>query len=652
DAVFTWGVNKESGSGAYLPGSCNFLSAGESGDAGSSRVWKEEDGLLKAKEGNVTVLKPGADGKPEPITWENKCLTAKGEKVDVRGKVSDNYVQISGGTGTVDPVTDTGTISWKGSFTIVYYSGHTYWTISDPKLEVTNGHGRITGTFTGYGTSMEDMTKWTKLDPVTGTVADFKNAKVDLSESGFAVTPDFAGVQSGHEDQKTGQGSGSFPKSWVDFNVKTGQAQYWFTSGGAADARKPATEIRVSFTGTAPDNPPPDDDPTDPPAEDPEPSPPPSRKPEDTSGTGEATMFWPVNAETSAGGFAPGTCNFMSAGVSPDSGGTKVWDAPGRFYKPSDGNVRIEKPDRSGTFHTATWENKCDDRNGKRVVANDKNSQHESRVVIAKGAADAGDGGITASWKGGFTIVFYSGMTYWSISDPQLKVAADGSGELIGTASGFAADMDDLSKWEPITPETITMATFSGVDVAKAIADGGFTVTPDFAGVRAPVDNQDRSSPGWGSFPASWVKFNQKTGQHSYWYTSGGIADPRKPAAPLTIALTADYQPPAADYAGASADGAGGTADPGGSAGPGGGSAGGPAGGAAPAGKAAPPAQTEDVTAFAPSAAEARAGRGVTGLSWQDWAFGGGTVAAALAGTSGIGWLLRRRIGLDPGTWR
>ncbi|MFC5426261.1 LPXTG cell wall anchor domain-containing protein, partial [Brevibacterium otitidis] len=43
-------------------------------------------------------------------------------------------------------------------------------------------------------------------------------------------------------------GWGSFPKSWVDFNVKTGQQQYWYTSGGAADPRKPTTPISVKYT--------------------------------------------------------------------------------------------------------------------------------------------------------------------------------------------------------------------------------------------------------------------------------------------------------------------------------------------------------------------------------------------------------------------
>ena len=662
DAVFEWGVNKEAGSGAYYPGSCNFLSAGVSGDAGKAAVWPKDEKLFKPADGSVKILRPAGGGKTQPITWENKCQTADGAKVDTRGTSSDNFVQISGGTGTVDTETDTGTIEWKGSFTIVFYSGFTYWSVSDPKLEVTNGKGKITGTFSGYGADMDDLEKWEKLTPQKGVIADLSNSRVDLTEKGFTVTPDYAGVDSGQSDQdKKKDGWGSFPKSWVDFNVKTGQKQYWYTSGGAADPRKPTTPINVSFDGTTiippdDDTPPKDDD--DGGKEEPGPPKPP---PGDTPGTGAATMYWPVNAETSAAGFAPGTCNFLSAGVSPDNGGATVWTKPGKLYKPSDGAVRIEKPDASGTFHTATWENKCIDRTGKPVTTKDPKSQHESRVTIGKGTADATDKGIEASWKGGFTIVFYSGMTYWSISDPHLKVNADGTGELVGTASGFGADMDDLSKWEKITPETITMATFSGVDVTKAIAEGGFTVHPDFTGVKyaAPRTGtpQDRSVEGWGSFPPSWVDFNQKTGQHSYWYTSGGIADARKPAAPLTIALSADYQPPASDYSTSANTGGGDGTTPGGSgqhapAGPGG-SASGPGGPNAAGPNTAPAAaaQTEDNTAFAAAAADARESHGIAGIGWRGWALGGGVAGTAVAATWGLGWLLRRRIGLDPGTW-
>ena len=678
DAALTWGINAESGSGAYLPGSCNFLSAGVAGDNGGSSLWPndaEKRGLFKAKDGNVEILRPTEDGKAQPITWDNKCQTPEGKRVNTSGVNSGNYVQFSGGKGEVDTAANTGTIQWEGSFTVVYYSGYTYWSVSDPKLEVKNGKGKLTGTFSGYGTDMEDLEKWEKLNPVEGTIADFENNTVELDKNGFTVTPDYEGIDSGQPDQnKEKDGWGSFPKSWVDFNVLTGQTQYWYTSGGAADVRKKPSPLSVSFTGTpiVPEQPPTD-------SQQPKPKPDTGgdskekpggtsseeKKPSKTPKGSDATLFWAINKESSAGGFAPGTCNFLSAGVSPDSGGAVVWDAPGKLYKPTDGNVKIEKPDASGKFHTATWQNKCDDRYGGRVVAADKNSHHESRLNMSAGSIDFEDGGITASWDGGFTIVFYSGMTYWSVSDPKLTVTQDGKGKLTGTASGYGADMDDLSKWEKLKSETITLATFSGLDVGKAVKDGGFTVTPDYLGVEYNAGDgitpQDRTGSEWGSFPKSFVDFNVKTGQSSYWYSSGGIADARKPALPLTVAFDNSFEPPAPEPAkpGQSAAGAGATGStvPGSSTvggsgvgGPGAaGSGGGP--GALPQSPDAQPADVEDKTAFAATAAEARRSEGMGSISAKSWGLGGATAAAGIAATVGIGWLLRRTIGLDPSTW-
>ena len=232
-----------------------------SGDAGKSEPWKKEDAeakkLFSPEEGNVKILRPTADGGTQPITWDNKCQTPSGERVNTwngdKAKRSGNFVEISGGKGTIDPETNSGTIEWEGSFTVVYYSGYTYWSVSDPKLEVKNGKGKITGTFSGYGTSMEDMSKWEKLAPVEGTIADFKKNTVKLDENGFTVTPDYEGIDSGQPDQNKDGDWGSFPRSWVDFNVQTGQTQYWYSSGGAADPRKKPTALTVKYKAEEPE---------------------------------------------------------------------------------------------------------------------------------------------------------------------------------------------------------------------------------------------------------------------------------------------------------------------------------------------------------------------------------------------------------------
>ncbi len=46
---------------------------------------------------------------------------------------------------------------------------------------------------------------------------------------------------------------------------------------------------------------------------------------------------------------------------------------------------------------------------------------------------------------------------------------------------------------------------------------------------------QNRTTPGWGSWPEEFVGFQLETGLSSYWYSSGGAADPKKPPLPLTV---------------------------------------------------------------------------------------------------------------------
>ncbi|WP_247614410.1 hypothetical protein [Streptomyces tagetis] len=103
--------------------------------------------------------------------------------------------------------------------------------------------------------------------------------------------------------------------------------------------------------------------------------------------------------------------------------------------------------------------------------------------------------------------------------------------------------MNDPGKWAPLPETTVTLANLSGVEVGAS----GFTVTPDYLGVSVSVPagatGQPAKSEGnkgyWGSFPQSFVDFQQLTGQSSYWFTSGGARDAAKPASPLTVAYTA-----------------------------------------------------------------------------------------------------------------
>ncbi|MET8814906.1 hypothetical protein ABZW47_23245 [Streptomyces sp. NPDC004549] len=259
-ASFAWGLSGEQGGGAFF-GGCNFLSAGKAGNTGSSRLWTQSDGFYATHDGDVSVEKPDSAGTWAEPSWATKCQDPNGTAVSAGSTTSltRNRVVFHNGTGTVDRSAGTATIHWQGSFTSVFYGGLTYWSATDPTLTVkADGTGTLTATASGYGADMNDPGKWVPLPATTVTLANLSH--VELGESGFTVTPDYLGVAVSVPSGTTGQPAksaanapywGAFPQSFVDFQQSTGQSSYWFTSGGARDAAKPATPLSVSYTAAA-----------------------------------------------------------------------------------------------------------------------------------------------------------------------------------------------------------------------------------------------------------------------------------------------------------------------------------------------------------------------------------------------------------------
>lgn len=249
NATFTWSLNDEQGGGAFN-GSCNFLSAGKAGNTTSSRAWTESDGFYKTVDGNVTIEKPNASDVYSQPTWATKCQTPTGGNVSAGSvtSLSKNRVKLSAGAGSYDPTTGAGAISWTGSFTSAFYGGLTYWSATNPRLVVdAAGNGSLTATLSGYGANPDDTTVWTTIPNTPVTLATFTG--VDIDADGITVTPEYAGktvtVSSGTPQSTTGANWGSFPQSFVDFQILTGQSSYWYSSGGARDAAKPAKPFTV-----------------------------------------------------------------------------------------------------------------------------------------------------------------------------------------------------------------------------------------------------------------------------------------------------------------------------------------------------------------------------------------------------------------------
>jgi hypothetical protein len=250
-ATFRWGVNNESNNSAFAPGTVNFFSAGKVADTGGHGTTLPESSW-KQSEGNVAIEKQQSDGSFGPATWGGLKTSPSGASLrsPTTKTFSNHQVVLTKGTGRVDAGTDNADIQWHGDFTVVYYSGMTFFYVSDPRLVVANGVGTLTARLGGYGTDMDDMTKWVPLTDTVVTLASLPS--VDVTAAGLAVTPAYEGVRvnipvNGVAQKTNEAGWGSFPQDFVDFQALTGQAAYWYSSGGSVDTNKAALPLTVCF---------------------------------------------------------------------------------------------------------------------------------------------------------------------------------------------------------------------------------------------------------------------------------------------------------------------------------------------------------------------------------------------------------------------
>lgn len=256
-----------------------------------------------------------------------------------------------------------------------------------------------------------------------------------------------------------------------------------------------------------------------------------------------AQFRWGLNLEAGAGAFAGG-CNFLSAGKAGNSGGAVVWTESSGLYSARSGNARIEKPDAAGEFRLASFGDRCLDANGAAVSVASLTSATHNQVVIDGGVGRLiPESGVEIRWTGSFTVVFYGGMTYWSVSDPVLTIDSTGRGQVTATASGYAASMQDLTRWEPLAPQSIVLAELRSVPVG---ASQGFKTEPLYLGVEVANAGQAQRTADnaeyWGSFPASFVQFQKSTGQAGYWLTTNGQRDRAK--VPTTLYISYDASAP------------------------------------------------------------------------------------------------------------
>lgn len=265
-AVLRWAVNNETSNRAYAPRTYNLMSAGLVPDPGEGG-WSIPRSQWKQAAGNVQIQKWNGSAWRK-ATWGGLTTDSSGEPLGspTSGRFSNHRFVVSAGTGEVDAAAGTAHVEWDGDLTVLYYSGMSMFYVSDPVLDVADGHGTLTATVQGFASSVDDPGTWEPLEAVSVTLADLP--EVDLSdEGGFTATPSYLGVLVDGHGQVTGdRWTGSFPPDFVDYMDRLGTAPFWLSSGAATDPFKVALPLSVGFDPAAEQ---PDPTPTEQPTQEP-----------------------------------------------------------------------------------------------------------------------------------------------------------------------------------------------------------------------------------------------------------------------------------------------------------------------------------------------------------------------------------------------
>lgn len=259
--VLRWGLTDEANTAAFQPGSFNFPSAGASTGNQGNPITRAQ---WSQRSGTTSIEKWDGDARSwRPATWEGLSTDSFGDPLVAGQRFSNHQVVFEGGVGTLDVAAGTARVTWSGAASVLFYSGQSIFSFADPVLEIAGGRGTLTATASGFVSAREDASAWGPAEPATVTLASFSAAA--LSDAGFTVTPDYAGVTvDGTEipQVRSGAGWGSFPPAFVRYLDGLGSAAFWYSTGGAADAHKAALPLTVAFVADGGEQPTPTGQPT------------------------------------------------------------------------------------------------------------------------------------------------------------------------------------------------------------------------------------------------------------------------------------------------------------------------------------------------------------------------------------------------------
>ena len=164
----------------------------------------------------------------------------------------------------------------------------------------------------------------------------------------------------------------------------------------------------------------------------------------------------------------------------------------------------------------------------------------DRQFIFSKGTGHVdADGNVFIEYDGEIRLTSGT-MPEWNFRQPQLFMNAAGDGYLSVVADGHF--LGSMMGSEDVTygPERIVVQTFKGAEPVTEATETSFTVAPLFEGQVAPGT--------WASDFSGATLTNQflrfvNSGVRSYFYQSGGSADPTKVAKPLTVTYTSGVAP-------------------------------------------------------------------------------------------------------------
>ncbi|AWH91491.1 HtaA domain-containing protein [Dietzia lutea] len=245
----------------------------------------------------------------------------------------------------------------------------------------------------------------------------------------------------------------------------------------------------------------------------------------------DAEFRWGVNPETGSRSHDPTAFNMMSAGLLTMSEPKRITEAD---WSGRDGNVTLEKRWSDGELTEADWDGLRSDRSGGELSSGvDSYNGVEMVFRGGEGEVNVAAGTAEISWEGSVTVLYYQGDSVFTLRDPELTVT-ESSAEVTATVGGYRSSRTDSSLWEKTDARSGVVIATIDREAVELDDETGFSISPEYDDVTYSKSDIP------GSFPEPFVDYLDDVGIGAFFYSTGGVADPKKRPLPITVSWDSD----------------------------------------------------------------------------------------------------------------